>query len=140
MRLETGAIDAPPLLAFCSPAQLVGNVITSECQLPALPSLAIGYLPLPVDAGLEAIDWSVTRWALSIDEQPLDLEAFGTYHYVMPATPMKPSLTSEVFKEFNAWDVVLTNLSPGEHTLYFTGQTETTNTLWVIQLNIRAGR
>jgi hypothetical protein len=102
MYLATGAKDAPPLAAFCNPARQEGNVITSECELPALPSLAIGSLPLPVKEGAEDIEWSALRWALSIDDRPLDLEAFGTYRYVMPVNPGKPSLMPEVFKEFTA--------------------------------------
>ena len=140
MKLATGAMDAPPLWAFCSPTRQEGNVITCECELPVLPSLAIGNLPFPVNAVADDIEWSALRWALSIDDRPLDLEAFGTYRYVMPVTLKKPSLPPEAVKDFTAWDIVLTNLSPGEHTLYGTAQTETASTLWVIRLTIREDR
>jgi len=67
----------------------------------------------------------------------VDLNEFGTFDYVMPSMPQKPSQLREVFKRFTAWDIVLTNLRPGEHTLYGLAKTNTESYIWVIHLIIK---
>ena len=138
MHLGTGAQDAPPLWAFCSTAQQESDVITYECELPALPSLAIGNLPFPAGDELEGVEWSTLRWDLSLDDRPLDLEAFGTYRGVVPVAPNKPSPLPEVFREFTAWDIVLSDLTPGEHRLYGVAQTGMGSQTWVLHFIIKA--
>jgi hypothetical protein len=49
MSLTTGAKDASPLWASCSPAQNVGNTTTSDCSVHLIPKLAIGYILMPGD-------------------------------------------------------------------------------------------
>jgi hypothetical protein len=137
MVLTTGAQDAPPLWAFCSPGQHNGNTTTSDCSVPVLPRLGIGHLFMVSDDTLSDLDWSELTWQLSIDDQPVDLEAFGTFEYVIPVTSKSPSPVREVFKNFTAWDVVLTNLSPGEHTIHGVAQIGTDSYNWVVNLIIQ---
>ena len=138
MSLITGAKDAPPLWAFCSPAQHVGNTTISDCSVPLIPSLAIGHILMPGDDTLTRLDWSEISWELTIDDQPIDLKSFGTYDFVLPTMSHKPSPVQEVFMQFKAWDVVLKNLIPGEHTLRGLAQTETDSYTWVVNLTITA--
>jgi len=137
MSLTTGAKDAPPLWAFCSPAQYVGNTTTSDCSVPLIPKLAIGHIVMPGDDTLTMLDWSEISWELTIDNQPIDLKSFGTYDFVMPAMSHNPSPVREVFVKFTAWDVVLTNLQPGEHTIHSLAQRGTESYNWVMHLTIR---
>ena len=124
--------------AFCSTSEQESNVITYDCELPVLPSLAIGNLLFPAADELKGIEWSALRWDLSLEDRPLDLEAFGTYQGVAPVMPKKPSPLPEVFREFTAWDIVLTNLTPGEHTLQGLAHTDTYSYAWVIHLTIES--
>jgi len=137
MSLTTGAKDAPPLWAFCSPAQYVGNTTTSDCNVPLIPRLAIGHILMPGDDTLTRLDWSEISWELTIDDQPIDLKSFGTHDFVLPAMSHNPSPVREVFMQFTAWDVVLTNLSPGEHTLQGLAQMGTDSYTWVLHLTIK---
>jgi hypothetical protein len=47
-----------------------------------------------------------------------------------------PSSVREVFRKFTAWDVVLTDLKPGRHTLHGTAQSEFETYSWIIDLAI----
>ena len=57
------------------------------------------------------------QWDLYIDDQYIDLGGFGTYDYLLPTMAPSPSWVHEVLMKFKAWDVVLTNLQPGIHTI-----------------------
>ena len=137
MSLTTGAKDAPPLWAFCSPAQYVGNTTTSDCSVPLIPKLAIGHIIMPGDDTLTRLDWSEISWELTIDNQPIDLNSFGTYDFVMPAMSHDPSPVRKVLLQFTGWDVVLTSLVPGEHILQGHAQIGTDSYTWVIHLTIK---
>jgi hypothetical protein len=136
MSLTTGAQDAAPLWAFCSSAQYVGNTTTADCTVPLLSRLAIGHILMPGDDALSRLDWSEINWELTIDGQSVDLKSFGTYDFVLPAMSHDPSPVREVFVTFTAWDVVLTNLSPGDHTIYGMAQMGSESYNWVIHLSI----
>jgi hypothetical protein len=136
MGLSTGLVDAPPLWGFCSISQAGTHLKAFDCRAPVMPTLAIGHIFLFGDEVLANLDWSELTWELSIDDQAVDLESFGTYEYVMPALAMNPSPVREVFQKVTAWNVVLTNLSPGEHTLRFLAQTETDSYTWFVNLVI----
>ena len=136
MSLTTGAADAPPLWAFCSASQENSHIRTFNCRAPVLPTLAIGHIFLLADEVLPRQNWSDLVWELSIDDQAVDLESFGTFEYVMPSMTESPSPVREVFQKATAWNVVLTNLNPGEHTLYFRAQSETDSYLWLVNLTI----
>ena len=136
MNLTTGAADAPPLWAFCSSPQENTHIRTLQCRVPVLPTLAIGHVFLLADEAFARLDWSELIWELSIDDQAVDLESFGTFEYVMPGMTKSPSPVREVFKKATAWNVVMTNLNPGEHTLYFKAHSETDSYLWLVNLTI----
>ena len=138
MSLTTGARDAAPLWSFCSPAQYSSNTTIASCEVPMLPELAIGQILMPGDDPLTMLDWSEITWALTIDDQPIDLASFGTYDFVLPAMSHDPSPIREIFVKFTAWDVVLTNLVPGEHTVHSSAQIGTDHYEWIIHLTIAA--
>lgn len=137
MNLTTGAGDAAPLWTFCSQAQYAGNTTVSDCSVPVVPRLAIGHILLPDDDTLTRLDWSQISWELTLDGQPVDLESFGTYDFVMPAMSHDPSPVREVFVQFTAWDVVLTNLSPGEHKIHGVARMGTDSYAWMKRLTIQ---
>jgi len=136
MRLTAGTKDATPLWAFCPPAQGTGNTSVSYCNVPILSRLAIGHIVMPDEDILNRLDWSEISWELNIDDQSVDLNSFGTYDSVLPVMPHNSSLIREVFIQYTVWDVVLTNLSPGEHTIQGLAQVGTDSYSWVIHLTI----
>lgn len=136
MGLTTGAAEAPSLLAFCSSSQLSDHMKSFDCRAPVLPTLAIGNLFLLSDEAFASLGWSDLVWEFSINGQPVDLESFGTFDYVMPSMAKSPSPVREVFEKATAWNVVLTNLNPGEHTLRFLAQSDTESYTWLIHLSI----
>ena len=138
MSLTTGAADAAPLLAFCSPAQQSGYTMITDCYVPLLPSLAIGQIFLLADDSLTELVWSELTWQFFMDERAVDLESFGTYDFVVPTLLKSGSPIREVFTRSTAWDVVLTNLTPGAHTLRGLAQAETDSYSWIVNLTIEA--
>jgi hypothetical protein len=136
MTLTTGAQDAAPVWAFCSPAQHVGNTTTSDCSVPLVPRLAVGHIIMPGDDALSRLDWSEIRWELTIEGQPVDLKSFGTYNFALPARSHSPLSVKEVFVHFTAWDVVLTNLNPGQYTIHGLARMGAESHNWVIHLTI----
>jgi hypothetical protein len=135
MTLTKGAADVPALWLFCS-SQVSGTVTTADCKVPQMSKLAIGHAFLASEAALRGAAWSDLSWELSIDGKPVNLDEFGTYDYVMPAMAPNPSLVREVFMTFTAWDIVLTNLQPGSHTLHGLVRTQTDAYSWVVNLVI----
>ena len=136
MQLATGAADAPPLWAFCSGAPGIGPIRTYNCTTPELSSLAIGHISLLAGEALTTVDWSDLAWEFSINDQAVDLESFGTFEYLMPAITNSPSPIRHVFTKGTAWDIVLTNLQPGKHTLRFLAQTDTESYSLLVNLTI----
>lgn len=139
MVLTTGAADAPPLWAFCSPVQENQHVTKTHCRIPPMLSkVAIGPATNIVKDNSTKLDWSEFTWELFVDEQPIELTSFGTYDFVMPIMPPSPSPIREVFEVFTAWDVVLTNLKPGLHTVQGMAQSESDTYSWIAILTIEA--
>lgn len=136
MGLTTGITEAPPLWGFCSLSQSGRHMKTFDCRAPVMPTLAIGHIFLFGDEILANLNWSELVWELSIDGQAVDLESFGTIEYVMPVIAPKPSSLREVFITATVWNVVMTNLNPGDHTLRFIAQTETDSYTWFVNLVI----
>ena len=137
MTLTKGASRVPALWLFCS-SQVSGTVTTAECQVPQMPKLAIGHAFLASQEALRGTEWSDLDWELSIDGQPVNLDDFGTYDYVMPTMASNPSLVREIFVKFTAWDIVLSDLQPGSHTLQGLVRTEAEEHSWVVDLSIEA--
>jgi hypothetical protein len=136
MSLTTGAADASPLWAYCSPSQENTHIRTFHCRAPAWQTLAVGHLFLLTDAALLERREADLKWQLTIDDRIVDLESFGTFDYVMPAMPASPSPIRKVFARVTDWNLVMTNLSPGEHVLSFRAQNETESYMWLVQLVI----
>jgi hypothetical protein len=138
LKLATGAEAAPSLWAFCSSSQENNLIQTFNCRAPLLQSLAIGHVFLLAEQVSATLNGSDLLWELSIDDQIVDLESFGRFEYVMPSMSKSPSPVREVFKKATAWNIVLTNLNPGEHTLSFRAQSEADSHLWLVNLVIEA--
>ena len=136
MGLTTGIADAPPLWAFCSNSPEGKGSYILDCRAPVLASLSIGNIFLYADEAITNLDWSDLVWELSIDAQEVDLESFGTFDYVVPSMSKNPSSVREIFKRGTAWNIVLTDLEPGHHTLWFVAQSETDSYTWFVNLMI----
>ena len=134
--LATGAESARPLWGFCSPAQENTPIRTFNCRASELQTLAIGHVFLLAEEVSANSDGSDLVWNLSIDNQIVDLESFGTFEYMMPSMAKRPSPIREVFKKAIGWDIVMTNLSPGEHSLSFRAQSATDSHSWLVNLMI----
>lgn len=135
MTLTNGAVDARPLWAFCA-TEVSKNVTTADCRVPQVSRLAIGHVFLGTDNAFSETKWSELQWELYIDDQYINLDHFGTYDYLLPTMAPNPSVVREVFMKFTAWDVVLTNLQPGMHTLEGRVRAESEEYSWVVNLVI----
>ena len=139
MKLTTGAEDAPPLEAFCSNSPEGKGSYMLDCRTPALASLGIGNIFLYADDAIRNRNWSEFAWQLSIDAQEVDLEPFGTLDYVVPNMSKNASLVRDFYQDCRrgtAWNIVLTDLKPGQHTLWFVAQRETESYTWFVNLEI----
>jgi hypothetical protein len=136
IHLAKGAVDAVPLWTYCSPLQENTLIRTFNCRATVGQTLAVGHLFLLTDAGI--LNWAAVPlvWGLAIDDQVIDLDSFGMFDYVMPAMPASPSPLREVFARVTDWDLVMTSLSPGEHTLHFRAQNDTAQYHWLVNLVI----
>ena len=135
MTLTTGAADARPLWVFCA-SDVNGDVTTAECRVPQVSKLAIGHVFLGADAAFSKTEWSDLQWELYLDDQYINLDHFGTYDYLLPTMALNPSFVREVFMKFTAWDVVLTNLQPGAHTIEGRVYAEDEEYSWVVDMVI----
>jgi hypothetical protein len=135
MLLTTGAADARPLWVFCG-SEVSENVTTANCRVPQVSTLAIGHVFFGTDEAFKGLDWSQLKWELYFDDALIDLDTFGTYDYLLPTMTPFPSLVREVFMKFKAWDIVLTNLQPGAHTIEGRVYASDEEYRWVVNLNI----
>jgi hypothetical protein len=122
MSLTTGAAEAVPLWAYCSPSEENTHIRTFDCRAPVWQTLAVGHLFLLADSAVLNAPGADLKWELSIDDYLVDLESFGTFDYVIPTMPAGPSPIREVFAKMTDWNLVMTNLNPGEHILFFRAQ------------------
>ena len=138
MIITTGTSESPPLWAFCPPALEIDGATSVDCRVPSLPKLAIGHTFGLADPDLQTLDWSALTWELSVDGQPVDLLAFGTYDFVLPDLAPRPSPIREIFRQVKAWDVILTNPTPGAHTLHGMAYIEADTYTWTVNFTIEA--
>jgi hypothetical protein len=136
MGLTTGAVTAPPLWAFCSPALETDSVVSAECQVPALSRLAVGHTFGVAGQALQAMDWSALTWELTLDGQALDVQAFGIHEFAIPDLAPWPASIREIFRQQRAWDVVLINPTLGEHTLHGAARAEAATFSWVVNFTV----
>jgi hypothetical protein len=111
--------------------------MTAQCSVPTTSNLPIGQVFMLADYGLNSLNRSEITWDMAVDDQPLDLGAFGTIRYVIPDMPSSPSSIKEVFRIVEAWDVVLTDLSPGEHIVTGHALYGTNIYTWVLHVSIQ---
>ena len=135
MTLTNGAAGAPMLWIFCS-SEVSNYLTTANCHVPQMSRLSIGHVFLATDEAFSGTEWSELDWQLYMDDNLINLADFGTYDYVLPTIAPNPSLVREVFMKFTAWDVVLTNLQPGVHTLEGTVRGDSEEHSWVVNLVI----
>lgn len=134
MIITTATTKVPPLWTLCSPALEKDGVRTVDCQVPSLPKLTVGQPFSRADQTLQTLDWSALTWELYLDGNPLDLETFGFYDYVMPDLAPHPSPNREIFRQSKAWDVVLTNA--GLHSLHGTARTGANTYTWLVNFTV----
>jgi len=111
--------NGPPLWAFCAPAfSNEPGHITIECSVPPLPELGIGHGWFAVDEATRDANWQAMTWELYLDDHAIDLDAFGPVDADLPRTGLpgrEPN--EEVMTKLRAWDVLLSDLTTGAHTL-----------------------
>jgi hypothetical protein len=109
----------PPLWAFCASAfSTEPGSITVECSVPPVPNLGIGHGWFAVDEATRAANWQAMTWELYLDDQAIDLDAFGAADFDLPRTGLpgrEPD--EEVVTKLRTWDVLLSNPTLGKHTL-----------------------
>jgi hypothetical protein len=135
MTLTKGAADARPLWVFCA-SDVDKNVTTANCRVPQVSALAIGHGFLGREDVFRDTEWSELQWELYLDDQYINLAQFGAYDYVLPGMAPNPSLVREVFMKFTGWDIVLTNLQPGMHTIEGRVSSNAEEYRWVANLVI----
>ena len=118
MSLRSGGSEGPPIWAFCVPAFLNPGVTTTECTVPPLPELAVGHGWFSADEALRDSNWEAMTWELYLDDQQVDLAAFGTLDADLPQTGLPGhDPDEEVITKLRSWDVVLGSPTAGAHTL-----------------------
>ena len=138
MIVTTGVDESVPLWAFCLPTVESDRLITVECREMSFPELAIGHTFGVVELVPKSFDWSELMWEMYLDEQPINLSAFGTYDFVHPDIAFSPSPIREVFRKLTVWDVVLVNPALGAHTLRGLARTEAETYTWIVNFTIEA--
>ncbi len=137
MNITTGADQAVPLWAFCLPIVESDRRIMVNCsEISSYPRLAVGHTFGLMDLVPPSLDWSELTWELYLDEQPVDLGAFGTYDFVHPDLALSPSPIREVFRKVTVWDIVLVNPTPGVHILQGIAKVENEIYTWVANFAI----
>ena len=136
MVVTTGVEHAPPLGAFCSSSPEGEGSYILDCRAPALASLGIGNIFLYSDEDIGDLEWSDLVWKLSIDGHEVNLESFGTVDYVLPGISQNPSPVRAIFQQGKAWNVILTDLTPGHHTLWVVAESKMGTYTWFVSLDI----
>jgi hypothetical protein len=139
MVITSGIEDAYPLSAFCSPTRENDHSIRVDCrELTFCAKIAVGQAFGMLDLIPASIGWDELTWEMSMDGHPIDLEAFGVYHFVRPDLAPSPSPVREVFRTVKDWNVVLVNPAPGMHTLRGQAQSRdgAETYTWVVNLPV----
>lgn len=114
-----GEMDGPPIWAFCPPAfSEEPGVKTIECSVPPLPELPVGHGWFAADEAKRDASWKSMDWGLTIDGQSVDLNTFGAVDVDLPQTGLPGhDPDEEVITKLRTWDVLLSGLAHGPHTL-----------------------
>jgi len=137
MTLSKSPDEAHSLWAFCfNSPEGEGNYLL-DCRVPALTSPRIGNLLLFANEAMPNVDWSDLVWELSIDGQAVDLEPFESFDYVVPRlSKILSSPVREALKRGTGWNIILTDLQPGHHTLWVVAESKTGSYTWFVNLDI----
>jgi hypothetical protein len=136
MIITTGADDAPPLWAFCSSSPEGKSSYMLDCHVPVLASLGITNIFSSTNEATANLDGSDLVWNLWIDGQKVNLDSFGRIDYAVPSMSKSPSQIREIMMKGTAWNIVLTDLVPGHHTLWFVAQGSSETYTWFVSLEI----
>jgi len=139
MTLSKGVDHARSLWSFCFNTPEGEGSYMLDCRVPAKDSLRMGNIPLSANEVMPNPAWSELVWELSIDGQAVNLEPFETFDYVMPGmSEILASPVLETFKRDTGWNIVLTDLQPGQHTLWLVAQNKTGDDsyTWFVNLEI----
>jgi hypothetical protein len=139
MVITKGADDAVPLSAFCYRTSESENEITLNCLEASSPRLAVGSTFGLMDLMPASIDLSDLTWEMYLDEQPVNLSAFGTQNIVYADMLPKPSLVREVFLYMTVWDIVLEDPTPGGHTIRGIARVGNEEYRWVVNFIVGPG-
>ena len=108
-----------------------------DCRVPALASPRIGNLLLYANEAIPNLGWSDLVWELSIDGKAVDLKPFETVDYVVPSmSKILSSPVLETFKRDRGWNIILTDLKPGHHTLWVVAESKSESYTWFVNLDI----
>ena len=121
MTITTGSEGAIPLEIFCNFDMGEEVTETIDCQVPALPELAIGHM-IGVTGWTQQQDPANLDWDVYLDGYLLDLDTFQDQTDIDPAFLSAPAAIREVSMQRNAWDIVLIDPTFGMHTLRTTVQ------------------
>lgn len=122
MTITTGSEGAIPLETFCNFETGEDVTETINCQVPALPKLAIGHMIGVTDWALKGHDELSRDWEVYLDGYLLDLDTFQEQTDLGPALLSAPSAILEGFKQRSVWDIVLIDPTFGMHSLHTTVQ------------------
>ena len=137
MTLSKGADESHSLWAFCFKSPEGTGSYILDCRVPALASPRIGNSLLYANEAIPNRDWSELVWDLSIDGQAVDLEPFETFNYFAPSMSKLPSSpVLGTFKQGTDWNIVLTDLRPGHHTLWLVAESKIGRYTWFVSLDI----
>jgi hypothetical protein len=113
MTLTTGSDRAVSIWTICHPATSLYGVSQTECQVPS-GALAIGPTAASLAEAANGTPWEQLQWTLLLDDQPVDLDAFGTFTF---RQSQKGPAGRDAYYLYPAWDVVVAQPTVGRHTL-----------------------
>jgi hypothetical protein len=139
MVITTGAKNAYPLSAFCTPVKENDHSIRVDCsEISLCANLTIGQTFGVTDLIPASIDRDDLTWKMSMDGHPIRLEAFGVSDIVHPDLVLNPSPLRELFNAGIIWNVVIKNPTPGTHTVQGQAQSHAGADIytWVVNFTI----
>lgn len=87
------------------------GIQTTECTVPWVDELFIGYGIRGVDTSQRDALWKARMWELSIDGHPIDLPAFNIVDF--------DSEQAEHTYQYRLWRIRLRKIPEGQHTLHY---------------------
>ena len=113
---------------WCDPVVLTPGRRTRECgRIPRTARLFVGYGLFAPEATIDRA-WKASKWEMWIDNQRVNLQAFGTADRTLVKYP--PAGNEDVV--LREWSVTLVRATPGRHTIRYrtTEHSGTADTTW----------